>query len=186
VHRQAGKPTPHWLARNRTFSISEFRFIGGPLLDTTKTARIRRLGANSTTAHAAARLEKTFYWNHKTETSGHRTCSSPWLASVSAGMSLFTMLRIHKGPEGPAHITFSLSGRIQSEHVAELEALLESERRKVVLDLREVTLVSSDVVRFLGACESRGTELRNCPAYVRRWIARERCDAAQPLSADEG
>ena len=62
------------------------------------------------------------------------------------------MLRIHKGPEGPAFITFSLSGRIQSEHVAELGTLLESEGRRVVFDLKEVTLVSSDAVRFLGAC----------------------------------
>ena len=90
-------------------------------------------------------------------------------------IAINAMLRIHKGPEGPASITFSLSGRIESEHVAELGTLLESEGRRVVLDLKEVTLVSSDAVRFLGACESRGTELRNCPAYVRRWIKRERC-----------
>ena len=89
------------------------------------------------------------------------------------------MLRIHKRPEGPASITFSLSGRIQSEHVSELAALLESESRRVVLDLKEVTVVSSDAVRFLGICESQGTELRNCPAYVRRWITRELLDSAQ-------
>ena len=96
------------------------------------------------------------------------------------------MLRIHKGREEPASITLSLSGRIQSENVSELKALLESESRKVVLDLREVTVVSFDAVRFLGACESRGTELRNCPAYVRRWITRELCEPTDtPLSEKE-
>src|SRR5262245_48071618 len=80
------------------------------------------------------------------------------------------MLRIHKGAEGQAFITFSLSGRIQPEHVAELRTLVQAEHRKVVLDLKEVTLVCSDAVRFLGFCELHGTELRNCPAYVRRWV----------------
>jgi len=88
------------------------------------------------------------------------------------------MFRINKGPEGPASITLSLSGRIQSGHIVELGTLLESESRRVILDLKEVTLVSCEAVRFLGACESRGTELMNCPAYVRRWITRERCDTA--------
>jgi hypothetical protein len=89
------------------------------------------------------------------------------------------------GPEGPASITFSLSGRIQSGHIVELGTLLESENRKVILDLKEVTLVSCEAVRFLGACESRGTELMNCPAYVRRWITREQCDAAQERTSKE-
>jgi hypothetical protein len=95
------------------------------------------------------------------------------------------MLRIQKSPEGLAAITFRLSGRIQSEHVTELETLLELENRRVVLDLTEVTLVSGDAVRFLGACESRGIELRNCPAYVRRWIAGERCDVTHRPFADK-
>jgi hypothetical protein len=30
----------------------------------------------------------------------------------------------------------------------------------------EVTLVERDAVQFLRLCESRGTELRNCPAYA--------------------
>jgi hypothetical protein len=97
---------------------------------------------------------------------------------VIAERSQPAMLRINRGPEGPGSITFSLSGRIQSEHVAELRALFESESRRVVLDLKDVTVVCAEAVQFLGACESRGTELRNCLAYVRRWITRERYRAA--------
>ena len=104
---------------------------------------------------------------------------------VIAGILPLIMLRISKGPEGPVFISFSLSGRIQAEHKAELGALLEGENRTVILDLKEVTLVSCDAVRFLGACESRGAELRNCPAYVRRWISREQCDATDTTVAEK-
>ena len=44
----------------------------------------------------------------------------------------------------------------------------------IVLELREVTLVDADVVRFLSACESEGIRLQHCSAYIREWIARER------------
>jgi hypothetical protein len=83
-------------------------------------------------------------------------------------------------------MTFSLSGRIQPEHVAGLRALLEGEHRQVILDLKEVTLVCSEAVRFLGLCESSGIELRDCPAYVREWIPRERsCGSDSDLLQSE-
>jgi len=85
-----------------------------------------------------------------------------------------TMFRIHRESEGHAFVTFSLSGRIQSEQVAELRTLLQSEHRRVVLDLQEVTLVDRDAVQFLRLCESHRTQLRNCPAYVHEWIIKER------------
>jgi anti-anti-sigma regulatory factor len=65
-------------------------------------------------------------------------------------------------------MTFSFSGRIQSEHVVQLSVLLKQERRHIMLDLTEVTLVDSDAVRFLAACETQGSELRNCPAFCTR------------------
>lgn len=71
-------------------------------------------------------------------------------------------------------MTFSFSGRIQSEHVVQLSVLLKQERRHITLDLAEVILVDRDAVRFLAACETQGSELRNCPAFVREWILRER------------
>jgi len=42
-----------------------------------------------------------------------------------------------------------------------------------VLELREVTLVDAEVVRFLGVCESDGIHLQHCSAYIREWIVRE-------------
>jgi hypothetical protein len=43
----------------------------------------------------------------------------------------------------------------------------------IALELGEVTLVDADAVRFLAAAEAAGTELRNCPLFVREWIRRE-------------
>ena len=44
----------------------------------------------------------------------------------------------------------------------------------LVLDLKDLTLVDRDTVRFLESCEEDGIKLKNCPAYIREWITRER------------
>ena len=69
-----------------------------------------------------------------------------------------------------------LTGRMKVEHVAEMEALFKSEvsARQIVLDLKDLTLVDRDAVRFLGNCEADGIKLRSCPDYIREWITRER------------
>ena len=73
-------------------------------------------------------------------------------------------------------IVFNLSGRIEAEHVAELRKLFESEGQDhhIVLDLKEVKLVDRDAVKFLVRCEADGTQLENCPAYIREWMVRVR------------
>jgi hypothetical protein len=60
--------------------------------------------------------------------------------------------------------------------VAEMEALFRSEagNREVVLNLKDLTLVDGDAVRFLERCEADSIKLKNCPAYSREWITRER------------
>ena len=71
------------------------------------------------------------------------------------------------------HTTLRLIGYVQAEHLGILQALLESNGPRVVLDLGEVTLVDVEVVRFLGTCEQAGTALLHCPPSIREWIARE-------------
>jgi len=44
----------------------------------------------------------------------------------------------------------------------------------VALDLRNVTLISRDAIKLLSTVEEKGTELRNCPAYIREWVSREK------------
>jgi len=70
--------------------------------------------------------------------------------------------------------TVRLIGRFQSEHIGELEKQLQAPGPRCVLDLREVTLVDVDVVRFLGVCEVEGVEIVHCPQYIREWVVRER------------
>ena len=69
--------------------------------------------------------------------------------------------------------TIRLIGRMQAEHVSEVERQIE-ESGTVTLDLEEVTLVDVPVVRFLGTCEIRGISILNCSPYITDWIAKER------------
>jgi len=42
------------------------------------------------------------------------------------------------------------------------------------LDLKDLTLVDREAVKFLERCEADSVKLKNCPAYIREWIVRER------------
>jgi hypothetical protein len=75
---------------------------------------------------------------------------------------------------GKSSTTIRLIGRILTEHLSELEVQLDAVDPNVVLDLRDVSIVNLDVVRFLGVCESRGIQLLDCPTYIRKWIDREK------------
>jgi hypothetical protein len=70
-------------------------------------------------------------------------------------------------------IVFVLSGRIETENVTQLESLITAECNPIVFDMKEVNLVSREVVQFLGRCENDGITIQNCPPYIREWIARE-------------
>lgn len=82
------------------------------------------------------------------------------------------MLKIQRGSDGGF---LSLSGRIEIEDVAELQRLLSLERGspEIRLELRDVTLIDRDSVKFLARCEAEGIKLENCPAYIRNWIDAE-------------
>jgi len=67
-----------------------------------------------------------------------------------------------------------LSGRLQSEHLEELKAQIETSMQQVVLDLEGVNLVDQDSVCFLAACEANGVEVSHCSPYIRDWISREK------------
>jgi hypothetical protein len=86
-----------------------------------------------------------------------------------------TMMRIQRWADGEL-VVFAVSGRIGAEEMTELQRSVQSELKdhSLILDLKDVRLVDRDAVRFLASCEADGTRLRNCPAYIREWIARER------------
>lgn len=70
--------------------------------------------------------------------------------------------------------TIRMSGRLQSKHFDDLNALLKCTRPRTALDLNDVTLVDLEIVRFLNVCEKRGVKLLNCPPYIQEWMIREK------------
>ena len=83
------------------------------------------------------------------------------------------MLKITRAENGA--VVIKVSGRMDAENVGELEALIRAEvrGRRIVLDLKDLTLVDEDAVSFLRRCEADGIQLLNCPAYIRKWITGE-------------
>ena len=90
------------------------------------------------------------------------------------------MLRIEKNSQGGT-TTIRLIGHFQAEHLGELKNQLEDDGPEFVLDLKEVTIVDVEVVRFLGAREAEGVKIVHCPQYIRRWMARERTGLQRAL-----
>src|SRR4029077_15278205 len=88
-----------------------------------------------------------------------------------------TCFKIEKSKRKKSMV-FVLSGRIETEDLEELQRLLDSEQgaNRVALNLRDIQLVSKEVVRFLARCEQEGLLLEHCPAYIVEWIKRERQD----------
>src|ERR1700721_1045035 len=88
-------------------------------------------------------------------------------------MEFVRMLKIQRKANG--RVLFTLSGRIGSEDLDELRKLLDLEGAgsHIALDLKDVTLVDSDAIKFLAEREADSITLQNCPPYVREWIGRE-------------
>jgi hypothetical protein len=89
--------------------------------------------------------------------------------------------RIERLASGDSKVVLRVCGRIQVEHVGTIEELIGEECHGAILDLMEVMLVDRDVVAFLATCECKGVELRNCPAFLQEWIAKEQLSLAADL-----
>lgn len=81
-------------------------------------------------------------------------------------------LRIEKAADKYKTI-IRLSGRMQSEHLEELQMQVNGEQLPIALDLEGVTLVDIEVVRFLNTCQNSGVALLHCRPYIREWMSRE-------------
>ena len=71
---------------------------------------------------------------------------------------------------------FSLSGRIETQAIAELRRLFEwqTDHRDIVLDLKDVSVIDREVMRFFVRCEADGVQLEKCASYIREWMEREK------------
>jgi anti-anti-sigma regulatory factor len=84
------------------------------------------------------------------------------------------MLRITRAANG--EVVFKVSGQLNVENFAEMEKLIKAERKggRIVLDLTDLISVDGEAVEFLAKCETDSIKLKNCSAYIREWIRRER------------
>jgi len=85
------------------------------------------------------------------------------------------MLKIERTTDRTV-IVLTISGRLDAENVSELCQSLAAEPADavVVLDLADLVLADRDVIRLLRDLEARERiVLRNCPAFIRMWMAAE-------------
>ena len=84
------------------------------------------------------------------------------------------MLKVRRTTNG--EVIYSVSGRLEPDSLRELSAALTLEVAgpRIALDLQELVLVDRAAVAFLRTCERKGIMLRNCPNYVRLWMACDR------------
>jgi hypothetical protein len=133
--------------------------------------RISPIGEESTVSEALMPLFSASYdWRRDCH---HRPSSR---ASQATLKYLEERLELNIKRAANGEVVLTLSGRMDAENVIELKSLfkLEVEGRRIVLNLKDLTLVDGEAVRFLGRCEADSIRLKNCPAYIRAWITRER------------
>ena len=72
-------------------------------------------------------------------------------------------------------VVLIVAGRITGEHVEIIRGVLEQETvAPAAVDLQDVLLVDREAVDLLALIEAKGSELRNCPLYIREWVRRVR------------
>jgi hypothetical protein len=76
-------------------------------------------------------------------------------------------------------VVLFISGRITGDHVDLLRSVLEQESGGLAIDLNNVLLVDREAVKLLALSKANGTELRNCPPYIREWVRREETETSE-------
>jgi hypothetical protein len=84
--------------------------------------------------------------------------------------------RIDRHVIGEDLVVLCISGRITRQDVPMLRDVLQQEVSAFAIDLKNVSLVDREAVKLLALSEANGTELRNCPPYIREWVTRERAE----------
>src|ERR1700750_2685248 len=93
--------------------------------------------------------------------------------------------RIDRVVGGDNLIVLCITGKLTGEHVDTLRNALRQEAGALAIDLKNVSLVDRQAVKLLARRETNGTELRNCPPYVREWVTRERAER-KTCRSDQG
>jgi anti-anti-sigma regulatory factor len=95
---------------------------------------------------------------------------------MSAILSRRQMLRITRTANG--EVVFRVSGELDSGNMAEIEAVIRAEKKgtHIVLDLTDLRSVDGEAVKSLERWEADSIKLKNCTAYIREWIRRQRVE----------
>ena len=91
----------------------------------------------------------------------------PRLRSGSNGDSWLLGLRLWCAADSQCS-----SSVAESKHRRLLE--LQTDYCDIVVDLKDVSMVDREVMRFLARCETDGVKLENCARYIREWMEREK------------
>ena len=86
------------------------------------------------------------------------------------------MLRIDINLDTDGDAKLTLAGKYNGTSLGELRRAIERARRtrkRVLIDLGEVTLLDKPSVQFLAAQTREDVTLTNCPEYIQPWIYRE-------------
>jgi len=81
-----------------------------------------------------------------------------------------------------ASVTLLLNGKFGEDAIPELEhSIVEAReaRRRVYIDLSEVTLVNRKAVQYFSEQAAQDVKLVNCPVYLRRWLSQVSDDTEQ-------
>jgi anti-anti-sigma regulatory factor len=81
-----------------------------------------------------------------------------------------------------ASVTLLLNGKFGEDAIPELEHSIgeaRESRRRVYIDLSEVTLVDRKAVQYFSEQAAQDVKLVNCPVYLRRWINQVSDDTEQ-------
>jgi hypothetical protein len=103
---------------------------------------------------------------------------------VEAAASTMMTCKIDRVVTDENFVVLIVTGRITREHVETLRMVLGQEAVAPAVDLRNVLLVDREAVELLTSMEAKGSELRNCPLYVREWITRERRGTKRRLTPE--
>ena len=73
-------------------------------------------------------------------------------------------------------VVLGITDRITKQDLDTLRTVLEAEGEQLPSASGTVELVDRNVVKYLAQKERSGTVLRNCFAYIREWVTRERAN----------
>src|SRR5260370_15621471 len=82
-------------------------------------------------------------------------------------------LRIERRRSGDT-LLVQLIGEFNVEHLDEVKAQVNDAACLVVVDIRELTLISVEGIRFLNACHQHGMPIVNAANYIAEWMTLER------------